>query len=350
MSTDNMTLITAQYNALRSRFTAQLDSTHLSDVSRTISDLSRDVLALPTGIAAVRSRGYAFANYLENKADVLAKLWDTARQEALHSIDTNGFRLRDELRRVEQAVREADALASTPEALQSRLPMVEQMINDMDSRISAATSHVRGVFASLESDIRQTMGQLTEIGWYLDQRDEASFKFLAGEALFLAAKAEWVATGKGKQDPDGILYLTDQRLVFEQKETTGKTLGLFGGKQTQELEWEFPLHQIAELRAENKGLFGGKDMLYFTLTAGARFPQLTLEVKGNANGKFWAAQVQRMISGGTADERAIQPDPELMDALRNAPSACPVCSGTIPQLTAGQRQVACPYCGNVIRF
>ena len=91
----------------------------------------------------------------------------------------------------------------------------------------------------------------------------------AALALAAPAQAEWVATGKGGDDPDGIVYLTDQRLLFEQKEKTGKKLGLFGGKQTQELEWELPLNLIEKVQAENKGLFGGKDMLHFELGAGA---------------------------------------------------------------------------------
>ena len=65
--------------------------------------------------------------------------------------------------------------------------------------------------------------------------------------------------------------------------------------------------------------------------------------------KFWAAQIQRMISGNTKDERAIQPDAEELEAIKQAPTACPSCGGTLPMLVAGQRQIDCVYCGTVIR-
>src|SRR5690606_30706919 len=134
-----------------------------------------------------------------------------------------------------------------------------------------------------------------------------------------------------------------------QKEKTGKKLGLFGGKQTQELEWGIPLHQIESVQAENKGFLGGKDMLTFALGSGAPYRQIVVEVKGGVQSKFWAAQINRMIKGETDDERAIQPDPEMLEAMRNAPTECFSCGGTLPKLVASQRQIECSYCGSVVR-
>jgi hypothetical protein len=91
-------------------------------------------------------------------------------------------------------------------------------------------------------------------------------------------------------------------------------------------------------------------MLNFTLGAGAPYGAVTVEVKGGVQSKFWAAQIQRMIEGKTDDERAIQPDRETLEAIRNAPTACPSCGGTLPQLVANQRQIDCAYCGAVIRI
>ncbi|MFN8447584.1 MAG: hypothetical protein U0521_03035 [Anaerolineae bacterium] len=232
-------------------------------------------------------------------------------------------------------------------ALQSQLPDLEHGLQSVESMLSGAKSRIQELFSTLQTDTAQTHEQLRQINGYLDQRDEASFPFLAEEALFLSAKAEWV---DGRDNPDGVVYLTDQRLLFEQKEKTGKKLGIFGGKQTQELEWEIPLNQIEGVQAENKGFLGGKDMLNFTLGSGAPYTALTVEIKGGVQSKFWAAQIERMIKGETSDERAIQPDAETLEAIRSAPTACPSCGGTLPQLVASQRQVECAYCGAVIRI
>ena len=347
---EDLSQIVARFDALRSRFDTLYSGASLSDLSSALDTLTGDITKLPGEIANVRSRGYAFASYLEHKAEVLAQNWNPLRVDAQRAISDEANRLNSEVNRLRYRVDSGEGLRDNPSALQAQLPDLERGVEMVESMRNTAEQRVKGIFATLQTDTSQALSQIQTINWVLDQKDEASFPFLAGEALFLAAKAEWVATGKGKDDPDGILYLTDQRLVFEEKETTGKKLGLFGGKKTQKLEWEIPLHQVTGVKPENKGLFGGKDMLNFTLGSGAPYATITVEVKGGVQSKFWAAQIQRMIEGKTTDERAIQPDAETLAAIKNAPTACPSCGGTLPQLVAGQRQVDCPYCGSVIRI
>jgi len=350
MTAKEPSALTGQFETLKSRFNDLLERVNFTEISRQISSIAGKVAALPGDIERIRSRGYVFASYLENKAQTLARHWEDSARDARQTIARVSAELRGAVQQAEQSLRKAEGVAQSPLALAGLLPTLEREIADAEARLKAAEERVKAVFQTLANDVDQTARQLQDIRWYLDQKDEASFPFLAGEALFLAAKAEWVASGKGKEDPDGILYLTDQRLIFEQKETTGKTLGLFGGKKVQELEWDIPLNTIEQVKAENKGLFGGKDMLYFTLRPGARFAQITVEVKGGANCKFWAAQIQRMVRGETTDERAVPPDPEMLEALRSAPTACHVCGATLPQIVAGQREITCAYCGTVIRL
>lgn len=337
-----------QFDSLRRRYDALHRSASLTDLASKAGEITRDVSKLPDEIAKVRARGYAFASYLERKALVLDQQWNSIRSQVLRMIDEEGNRLQQEVNRLRYRVDAAAAMRDSP-ALASQLPDLERSLDLAESLHRNAESRISGLYTTLASDVSKTLTQLNTINWYLDERDEATFPFLAGESVFLVAKAEWVEKGKSKDDPDGILYLTDQRLLFEQKEKTGKKLGLFGGKQTQELEWEIPLNQIESVIAENKGLFGGKDMLNFTLGAGAPFGQITVEVKGGVQSKFWSAQIERMIAGETADERAIQPDAEMLEAIRSAPTECFSCGGTLPQLVANQRQVECAYCGAVVR-
>ncbi len=341
--------VVSQFNALRGRYDTLFANAALSDLTSKVTEITRDVSKLPGEIAKVRGRDYAFASYLEHKADVLGQQWGDIRQQIEAMIADDADRLRHEVERLRRRVDSAEGLKASPAALQSQLPDLQRGIEMAETLKKDAETRVANLYETLARDAAQTLQQLTTITWYLDQRDEASFPFLAEEKLFLAAKAEFVATGKGKDDPDGILYLTDQRLVFEQKETTGKKLGLFGGKKTQELEWAIPLNQIEGVTAENKGFLGGKDMLNFTLGSGAPYSQITVEVKGGVQSKFWAAQIERMIRGETDDERSIQPDPAQIEAIRNAPTECISCGGTLPQLVAGQRQMECPYCGAVVR-
>jgi len=335
----------AKLDDLQTRFGVLSSSARLSDLTDEVNTLTEDIRKLPDEIANIRKRGYHFAAYLETKGDVLAQHWNEARFEAQRALADEAARLQEEMNRLRRRVDSAASLKGSP-MLAVQLPELERGVSTVESMLESAKTRITGLYETLQTDTAQTLSQLQMINWYLDERDEASFDWLEGESLFLAAKAEWL---EGKDKPDGILYLTDQRLLFEQKETTGKKLGLFGGKKTQELEFNLPLHQIAKVEPENKGFLGGKDMLNFTLGAGAPYTALTVEVKGGVQAKFWGAQIQRMIAGGTNDERAIQPDAETLEAIRKAPTACPACGGTLPPLVANQRQVTCVYCGSVIR-
>lgn len=350
MSVTNPAEIASQFDTLRTRFKNMADDIAFDPIMRDLTDQTNAVAHLPDEIAHLRTRDYIFAKYLEHKADVLRDHWQDVAQQARVAIQTEIAALQPIYQQASQVIQKGEMASANPSALASLFPTLERTLGDVEDRARDAASRIRGVYTAIANDIQQTNTQITQLHWMLDQRDAASFSLLAGESLFLAAQAEWVATGKGGKDPDGIIYLTDQRLLFEQKETTGKTLGLFGGKKTQELEWEIPLNQIASVEPENKGMFGGKDMLNFALTAGARYPTLVVEVKGGVASKFWAAQIRRMIAGETDDERAIAPDPEVVEAIRNAPTACYVCGATLPRLVANQNQVTCRYCGAMVRF
>lgn len=339
----------SQFKGLENRFERFEDMVRLNGISEGVNDLDETVRALPAEIEAIRSRGYAFRSYLENKAGVLDQHWQDVRHRVERALNDERSVLREDYEKVERQMRLSKAVEDNPEKLESVLPNLGEALDAFERKVEAAERRVRDMFATLKKDADGTQAQINQINWFCDVRDAASFDFLANEALFLVATAEWVESGKGRQDPDGHLYLTDQRLIFEQDEKVGKKLGLFGGKQVQELAWEVPLHLVEGVEFENKGMFGGKDMLHFSLGSGAPYSRITLEVKGSADNKFWVAQINRMIAGETNDERAIQPDPEVVEALRNAPTECHVCGATLPMLVAGQMQVACEYCGSVIR-
>ena len=333
-----------QITALQSQLNDFQQQLSMAEVTRAVADLETRIHDLPNDIEQIRSRGYAYRSYLENKAEVLQQHWNETNQHVHQAIDDEVAALREDINSAEKRINSLGGNAT-----EETISQAESALTALKAKADAAQEHIQALYESLETDVQSAVKQITEINWFLDQKDEASFDFLAGESLFLAAKAEWVATGKGKQDPDGILYLTDQRLIFEQKEKTGKKLGMFGGKKEQELEWELPLNAIESVEAENKGMFGGKDMLNFS-TSSAQHRQITVEVKGGVDCKFWQKQIQRMVSGDTANERAIEPDPEVVKRLREAPTACHVCGGTLPRIVAGQNEVTCSYCGAVIRI
>jgi hypothetical protein len=123
----------------------------------------------------------------------------------------------------------------------------------------------------------------------------------------------------------------------------------FGGKQVQEVLWEVALDTIEKIVPEDKGMFGGKDMMNMKLGAGAPYAEIVCEIKGGIDSKTWAKQINRAIKGFISQESTVEPDAELIERLRNAPTDCPNCGGVLPKLAAGANEVTCPYCGTVVR-
>ena len=58
--------------------------------------------------------------------------------------------------------------------------------------------------------------------------ETSSGKLLAHEYVIIGVKAVWTKDGKeNKDDPEGVLFLTDQRILFEQKEEVATKKFLF---------------------------------------------------------------------------------------------------------------------------
>jgi hypothetical protein len=339
--------VTQKLTSAQNAYKQMFDRVRLTSLVKEAASMGAQVAALPGAVAEVRQRGYAFRSFLEHKAEVLAEQWGAVDGEIKSWIANEAGSLEAELKRVGEQLASVEQQPAGTNRQQQAVEQFNSQIELLDERVKAAENRITALFEDLRRETNTASKQIDEIKWYLTQKDEASFTLLPGEALFMAAQAEWDDGGK---KPDGILFLTDQRLIFEQKEKTGKTFGMFGGQQVQQALWEAPVSSVEKVEAENKGFLGGKDMLHFKLGAGAPFAALTLELKGGVRCKEWAQQINRLVRGDARDERAIEPDPELVARLQNAPTECSVCGGMLPQIMRGQTQVECRYCGTVVRL
>jgi ElaB/YqjD/DUF883 family membrane-anchored ribosome-binding protein len=233
------------------------------------------------------------------------------------------------------------------EALADRL---ERAMDRMSTALSGAKTRIEGLYGQVPSNVSQTLSQIRQIEGYLKQADGATFEWLAGENIYLAVEAEWKKTGKGKDDPDGNLYITDQRIIMEQDEKKGGFIGI-GGKKEQGLLWEAPIGSIEDARPEKKGMLGGIDLIHLRMGSGAPFAETTIEVKGGINAEMFAGQLRRAASGEIERERGVDPDPAEVEALADAPTMCAVCGATFDQpVTRGMTQLECTYCGSVVRL
>ena len=203
----------------------------------------------------------------------------------------------------------------------------------------------------LPTQIMRQVEQVEQIRWLLDQVDEASFQLYPAEDPVAACRAQYMETKK--EGPEGVLYLTDERLIFEQKEeiATKKILFITTDKETvQEFIFAVAIGQIEEIRASDKGFMGRKEMLELRFAPEADLSGATLRLLGAENEK-WAGLIGRVKSGEIAKERTRPEDEAVVEAVRAAPTKCPTCGATLDvAVVRGMREITCEYCGTVIRL
>jgi len=274
----------SEHNRLTTAATLRHKQDELRSLERELSELTQTAQKLTQG-------GYAGGAVLSGQIQVLsAKL---AQSKALFTqvVTAASARLQAELGQANLGVGGAlggqtSLLDSATEALETLSGRVETAEGQLDSVLEP--------FTSAQYELDTLFNRLT---WSQEQWGEFSGDKNAGGGLLIACEAEWKQTGKGGDDPDGILFLTDKALIFEQKEKKGKTFGMFGGKMVQEVEWSIPLGQISDVRSKNEGVFGGKDILFLTVSGGDPAPEVKIEVKGSADNKAWMAYIAQAKQG-----------------------------------------------------
>jgi len=152
---------------------------------------------------------------------------------------------------------------------------------------------------------------------------------------------------------DGVLYLTDMRLIFEQKEEVATKKVLFVATQKQKLQalqWAVPVGEIDKVVGSKRGFLGKDDFLTVTLSTGRPFTSTDLHLKGEA-GEAWQGYIGRVKTGDIAQERTVPLDQKAVQAAANAPTKCSVCGATLTQtVMRGQTEITCEYCGSKIRL
>ena len=149
-----------------------------------------------------------------------------------------------------------------------------------------------------------------------------------------------------------MLYLTDQRVIFEQKEkvATKKVLFVATEKElVQETLWEVPVVLVEEAKSRKEGFLNKDDYLELSLDSRAAMDTVHLHIW--QRGDDWVALINRAKSGDFDQIRAIPIDEAVLERVKNAPTKCPSCGGAVNQpILRGVESLTCEYCGDPIRI
>lgn len=346
LSEEETAELTTRFDALKSRYEGLIAKVKLGDIVRDVTSLGSQIEEMPEAIDTIRKRGYVFHAYLEQKIGVVAEQWDEINDKVEAWLEKESEEFDDDIATAKALILKLSTGFFSP-VHKGIANQLDTVLGTIEAGVSAAEEKISAVYDAVSREVYTSSEQVRKITQYLDWLNEASFKLQGGESLYIVAKAEW---DDKKDKPEGFLYVTDRRMIFEQNEKTGKKLGMFGGKEVQQVLWEVPFSSIETVQAQDKGMFGGKDMMHLKMGAGAPYAEIVTEIKGGIDSKYWAKQVERAVKGLIREDSTVEADPELIERLRKAPTDCPSCSGVLPQIHLGATEVACQYCGTKIRI
>ena len=343
---------TTDLQALQSKVSDLQKSARLSEVSDAIEDVQTSVNNMARRIADVRQRGYVFEKELEAQAAGFVTQWAQIHPSLVSQINQQAATLQAALRPIESQL--SQLAGRHPDgAARSALESLKSSVQTFENKAKAAADQINGMYDALDNAINTVENHLANIEWMQTQLAEAKFGLLPTEGAIAAVKTVWCKDVKeNKDDPEGVLYLTDQRLLFEQKEevVTKKILFIATEKQkVQELRWQAPVALIAEIKPSKQGLFKNEDHLDLRFGPGASVQTAHLHIWQDAN--EWLRLLNRAKTKDFDQTRAIAIDQTEVAKVKAAPSQCPSCGANFDQVVLrGQSDVKCQYCGFVIRL
>jgi len=318
----------------------------LSDLRRELGDLDSTLNTMPALLEEIRRGGYVYKAYLEKKAEVLREQWQGLRTR----IDTEAAQQGRLL------VQQADSIQQRLSAMGSNLnaltiDALERDASALESKVQDALRTLEGTFGMLSNNALQTKRQIESLQTVLQRTAGAIFRLRPQESIVDVVGAQYLT--QGDEGPKGFLFLTDQRLLFEQNEKVATKKFLFittESEQVHKLLFEAPIGGVQPEPSERGALMFKKELLKLRFT-GATLSQALLRLE--ADSETWAALIRRVASGEIESEKvgaAAVPAPVQVSTAQ-IPSNCPTCgAGLTAEIVRGMTSITCEYCGTVIRL
>lgn len=290
--------ISAQLLSIQSSLDQLQQRASLSDMETDIATLDSDLNNGLNLLESARAKGYRYQKDLDDAAYKAMSRWQSIQQNVLSQLQQQSKAMQNTMNSVDKIVQQLNNLVAGTAAA-AALGRLQTSINTAMNQVYAAERAIQKPYDDIKTSVHQLNSRLTRVHWALTQQAEAGFKFQTNEELYMAIAARW--DKEGKEDPEGVLYLTNQRIIFEQKEKISTKKVLFvttASEQVQKLMLDYPLPDVKSVKAHNKGLFSHQDFIDVTF--------IDQTVSFHINGqdcKDWARWITDAKSGKIEDDR-----------------------------------------------
>jgi len=339
-----------EIDSVKADFSGLISRSNLSVVRDDFSELDTNIANLGLRVKKIRDRNYAFNKLYEQQAAAYQKQWTSKKFSIQNQINSEASKMVAAIKPLEQRV----SRLQVGMASMSVAKTLKTEVESFESRLSSVERSLKQLFDDLQTEVENLERQLDLVETSLDHSESASFGFLPGECVVMAVKAVWAKDKKeDKDDPEGILFLTDQRLIFEQKQEVATKKVLFVTTERELIQkqlFEVPVVSVESVTPTKQGLFKNEDWIELVLASGSFDRDTRLHLDGQ-DCKEWQKLITRVKNKDIDAERAMEVDQEAVEKVKSAPTECPNCGGAITKpVLRGQDMITCEFCGNVIRL
>lgn len=342
----------AEARRLQSGFGRLDKEAELGTIYDDIGHLEDLFVNLPSRLDQLRTKGFVHSAHLELRVDQLDDEWDEDVRPRLEK------QLKTELMKLDREINALEALQATLARPTEDGLQAFKLKNDSAERsIKETTSNLQNLYEGIKNGLSEVESEVSKAEWMMEHlAQSADIQMLKAEGPLMAVEAEWEKTGDDDKDPDGILYLTDQRIIFEQNEEKATKKFLFittSSEKVQKLLINEQVRDIVDVkhREERRGFSLGKDdLLEIEFGGQADLTRALFHLKGQ-DSSDWAA-VLKMVRNGEIDslraEAFVGAMEEAAAATATIPEQCPSCLAAIPPQPRGVLSYTCEFCHTVI--
>ena len=317
-----------EVNELQDEMMLKGTQDELAELENNVSNLSRE-------LADIRARGYAVEKSLEADLQVLSFQYEKIKQRAHATLEYQTKLLGERMSSIQGSMAELAGMTGSLAAARPKFIHLKSEIASAEAQAEAAEQTVLDQYDEYADEVETLDSHLEWVDWMLDAISTASFQLLATESGVAAVEAEW--GHPGLEPENGILYLTDQRFLWEDR--TGDF----------QLKFDVPLSQVEDIKEETDEESSEESLVVtFASSAPAAKARFSLD---QPVAEEWLQMVGRARSGDYVIDRAIEISEAELERIRSVPEQCPNCGAAITApVLRGQTELTCEFCGVVTRF
>ena len=328
-------LTAADLMALQSEVNALHDELMLKSIRDDLAEIENDTRSLERKISELRARGYLIEKNLEADVSILTMQWERIKANAVQTLEAQTSLLAEQMTAIQSLMAKLMAQSANLSAARPVYIQVKSAMASADAQADAAADVVLTQYDEYADEVEAMTAHLEWVSWMLDALSTASFQLLATESGVAAVEAIWERPGVAEEN--GILFLTDQRLLWEDR------------VEKFELDFDLPLGQVTEVQVERDAA-SGQEFLRFVLGSAGPYPEVRFRLSQTV-AEAWLKMIGRARAGDYALDRAVQIDPAEIERIRNAPQNCSNCGATFNSpILRGQSEMKCEYCGVATRI